>query len=167
MARKDHMLYRMAYRMAMADGELSANEALILHLFQDNLKVGREELQRLREEALELDWSSLPGFFPERKDQLELFETACLMAMIDGRSDLQEWDIIMRLCETFGIDRPEAQESLARARARLNALAEQHNLLPEILANLRAAEAEEAAEAGVGAPGTEAPPPGDEGSPRE
>lgn len=148
MARKDHMIFRMAYRMAMADGELSTNEALILHLLGENLKATRLELELLREEARALDWASLPAEFPERGDQLELFEIACLMAMIDGRSELEEWDVIMRLCETFAIDRPEAQTVLGRARERLRVLCERHNLLPEIQANLRRTEEEEAGETG-------------------
>jgi hypothetical protein len=138
------MIFRMAYRMAMADGELSANETLILHLLGEGLKATRQELERLRKEAGDLDWASLPLEFPERRDQMELFEVACLMAMIDGRSDLQEWGVIMRLCEVLAIERPEAQAALARARERMMALAERHNLLPEIVENIRRAEEEEA-----------------------
>ena len=147
MARNDQMLYRMAYRMAMADGELSANEALILHLFQDAMGVTKEELRQLREEATSLNLSELASEIPGRKERLELLETACVMAMIDGRADLKEWDLIIRICEVLDIERPEAQACLGRARERLQRLASKHNLLPEILKNLDRAEAEDAEEA--------------------
>ena len=136
MARKDHMIYRMAYRMAMADGEISANEALILHLFQHNMGLTKAEIETLRQEATAFDYATLPAEFPERKDQLMLFETACLMAMLDGRSDPEEWELVIRLCDALDIDRPQAQDCLARARERLYKLADKHNLLPEIIANL-------------------------------
>lgn len=136
MNKTEHMLYRVAYQMAMADGDLSANEALMLHLFTQGLGLSVAETRQLREEARELDLARLPELFPERSDQLKLFETACLMAIVDGRSDPQEWEMVMRLCKTFEIDRPTAQQSLVAARERLNKLAEEHNLLPEIMANL-------------------------------
>ena len=78
---------------------------------------------------------------------IQLFETACLMAMVDGKSDLQEWNLVMKLCEVFGIDRPEAQTSLNAARERLYKLAEKHNLLPEIMANMEQDEGEAQTEA--------------------
>jgi tellurite resistance protein len=136
MTKTEHMLYRVAYQMAMADGDLSANEALMLHLFTQGLGLTVSETKKLREEARNLDISTLPDLFPERADQLKLFETACLMAIVDGRSDPEEWQMVMHLCQTFEIDRPTAQQSLEAARERLNKLAEEHNLLPEILANI-------------------------------
>lgn len=140
MSQPEHMIYRVAYQMAMADGEISANEALILHLFSSNMGLSQEQLAQLKSSATDLDLEKLPETFPKRADQMRLFETACLMAMVDGKSDLQEWNLVMRLCEVFEIDRPEAQESLNSARARLYKLAEKHNLLPEIMANMEAEE---------------------------
>ncbi|MFH2006369.1 MAG: TerB family tellurite resistance protein [bacterium] len=136
MTESNHMIFRMAYRMAMADGEISANEALILHLFSSNMGLSREQLVELKASAETLDYGELPEMFPNREDQMALFEAACLMAMVDGKSDVEEWNMVMKLCEVFEIDRPQAQKSLAVARERLYKLAEQHNLLPEILANM-------------------------------
>ncbi len=147
MSQPEHTIFRVAFQMAMADGEISANEALILHLFSSNLGLSTEQLEKLKASAAELDLETLPETFPKRADQIQLFETACLMAMVDGKSDLQEWNLVMRLCEVFSIERPEAQESLNAARERLYKLAEKHNLLPEIMANM---EAEEGAEGGEG-----------------
>jgi len=143
MSQPEHMIFRVAYQMAMADGEISANEALILHLFTTNLGLSRERLAELKASAADLDLEKLPEVFPARADQIQLFETACLMAMVDGKSDLEEWNLVMKLCEVFKIDRPEAQESLNAARERLYKLAEKHNLLPEIMANMQADEADE------------------------
>ena len=143
MSQPEHMIYRVAYQMAMADGEISANEALILHLFTSNLGLSRAKLAELKASAVDLDLSKLPETFPKREDQIKLFETACLMAMVDGKSDPEEWKLVIKLCEVFGIERPEAQESLTAARERLNKLAEKHNLLPEIMANMEAEESGE------------------------
>jgi len=148
MSQPEHMIYRVAYQMAMADGEISANEALILHLFTSSLGLTRDQLVELKASATDLDLEKLPETFPQRADQIRLFETACLMAMVDGKSDLQEWALVMRLCEVFEIDRPEAQKSLNAARERLYKLAEQHNLLPEIMANMEAEEPDEPEEPG-------------------
>jgi len=142
MSQPEHMIYRVAYQMAMADGEISANEALILHLFSSSLGLSPEQLVELKATAADLDLEKLSELFPQRSDQIQLFETACLMAMVDGKSDLEEWNLVMKLCEVLKIDRPEAQESLGAARERLNKLAEKHNLLPEIMANMEAEEAE-------------------------
>jgi hypothetical protein len=136
MSSDKHLLYRMAYRMAMADGELSANEALVLHLFQDDLGLSSSEARALRDADLDVPWESLSETFAERASQLELFETACLMAMVDGRADPEEWNLVIRLCEIFDIERDLAQQHLARARERLNDLARDHNLLPEIQRNM-------------------------------
>lgn len=138
MSQPEHVIYRVAYQMAMADGEISANEALILHLFSSNLGLSKDQLAELKATAVDLDLATLPETFPRRADQIKLFETACLMAMVDGKSDPEEWNLVMKLCEVFDIDRPEAQESLSAARERLNKLSETHNLLPEIMANMEA-----------------------------
>lgn len=145
MSQPEHMIFRVAYQMAMADGEISANEALILHLFSSSLGLTKEQLAELKASANELDLEKLPARFPRRRDQIQLFETACLMAMVDGKSDVQEWNLVMKLCEVFGIERPEAQESLSAARERLYKLAEKHNLLPEIMANMEEEEGSEGA----------------------
>ncbi len=136
MSSDKHLLYRMAYWMAMADGELSANEALVLHLFQDDLGLSPSEARALRDEDTEVPWDHLAETFPERDGQLDLFETACLMAMVDGRADPEEWNLVIRLCEIFDIERDLAQKHLAHARQRLYDLAREHNLLPEIQRNM-------------------------------
>ncbi len=146
MSQPEHMIYRVAYQMAMADGEISANEALILHLFSSSLGLSQDQMAELKAGASDLDLEKLPELFPKRSDQIQLFETACLMAMVDGKSDLEEWNLVMKLCEVLKIDRPEAQESLNAARQRLYKLAEKHNLLPEIMANMEAEESDESAE---------------------
>ncbi len=137
MSSAEHMLYRMAYRMAMADGEMSPNEALMLHLFEDELGLSRADIQSLKQESKQVDFEDLPREFPKREDQLRLFETVCLMAMIDGRSEVEELYLVLRLCEVLGIERPLAQQCLGNARERLNQLASVHNLLPEIQRNMQ------------------------------
>jgi hypothetical protein len=102
MTESNHMIFRMAYRMAMADGEISANEALILHLFSSNMGLSADELKELKDSAEAIVYDELPELFPSRKDQIQLFEAACLMAMVDGKSDLEEWNLVMKLCEVFG-----------------------------------------------------------------
>jgi tellurite resistance protein len=144
MSQPEHMIYRVAYQMAMADGEISANEALILHLFSSNLGLSRDQMVELKAGAQDVDLEKLPELFPKRSEQMQLFETACLMAMVDGKSDIEEWNLVMKLCEVLQIDRPEAQKSLSAARERLNKLAEKHNLLPEIMANMEADESDDA-----------------------
>ncbi len=79
----------------------------------------------------------LRQLFPERQQQLRLFETACLVAMADGRSDVQEWSLATKLTEALSLERDEAQACLAAARERLKALAAEHDLGAEIRENLK------------------------------
>ena len=133
----DGMEYRLAYRMALADGELSANEGTVLDVLAMSHGLDEATTQRLAQEADLVDYDNLRRVFPERDQQLRLFETACLLAMADGRSDLEEWHLANRLTAALRIERAEAAECLERARARLRELAKQHQLSAEIRANLQ------------------------------
>ncbi len=124
-----------AYRMALADGELSANEALLLHLFAKGLGVTTAELFSLKKEAAAVDWNELPGLFTDRGEQLALYETICLVALADGRSAPEEQQLAKRLAELFTIDAPESQARQAAARARLDKLGKQYDLGAELKAN--------------------------------
>jgi uncharacterized tellurite resistance protein B-like protein len=133
----DGMEYRLAYRMALADGELSANEETVLDVLAQSFGFDEATRQRLAQQADLIDYDNLRRVFPERDQQLRLFETACLLAMADGRSDLEEWHLANRLTAALRIERAEAAECLERARARLRELARQHRLSAEIRANLQ------------------------------
>ena len=121
-----------AYRMALADGELSANEALLLHLFSKGLNLTNDELFHMKQQAEVVDLATLPETFSQREDQLALFETLCLVAMVDGRADPEEWRLVNQLTEIFEIDRDTAQHCLEGARARLGELSQQYDLLTEM-----------------------------------
>ena len=133
----DVMVYRVAYRMALADGELSANEATVLEVLAKSFGFDETARAQLQEEADRIDFDNLRRVFPEREQQLQLFETACLLAMADGRSDLDEWKLANRLTEALRIERADASHQLEKARARLRDLAKQHDLSAEIQANLK------------------------------
>ena len=136
MSNLDLMLYRLAYRMATVDGELSTNEATILDVLGKSLGLAPEDTAVLKAEAEQIDYTMLRRLFPEREQQLRLFETSCLVAMADGRSDVEEWSLATRLSEALSIERDEAQSCLAAARARLKELAAEHDLAAEIRENL-------------------------------
>ena len=84
----DLMLYRLAYRMATADGEMSTNEATLLEVLGQSLGLSAEETESLSAEAEKIDYTTLRRLFPEAEQRNRLFETAALMAMADGRSDV-------------------------------------------------------------------------------
>ena len=124
-----------AYRMALADGELSANEALLLHLFAKGLGVTTAELFALKKEAAAVDWDELPALFEDRGEQLALFETVCLVALADGRNAPEEQQLVQRLAKAFAINADESQSRQAAAQARLDKLGELHDLSSELEAN--------------------------------
>lgn len=124
-----------AYRMALADGELSANEALLLHLFAKGLGVTTAELFSLKKEAAGVDWNELPTLFSDRGEQLALFETICLVALADGRTAPEEQQLVQRLTELFAIDAQESEARQAAAQARLDKLGKSHDLSAELEAN--------------------------------
>ena len=61
---------------------------------------------------------------------------AALMAMADGRSEVEEWGLATRLAGALGFDRARVGKCLDNARAKLRELAAEHDLAPEIRANL-------------------------------
>jgi len=124
-----------AYRMALADGELSANEALLLHLFAKGLSVSTAELFQLKKQAAGVDWEELPALFTQRGEQLALYETICLVALADGRTAPEEQHLVQRLSELFSIQADEAQARQAAAQKRLDKLSAQYDLSAEIEAN--------------------------------
>ncbi len=124
-----------AYRMALADGQLSANEALLLHLFAKGLGVTTAELFSLKKESAGVDWEELPAMFTDRGEQLALFETICLVALADGRTAPEEQQLVKRLAELFSIDAPESEACLAAAQQRLDKLGTMYDLSAEIEAN--------------------------------
>jgi tellurite resistance protein len=136
MSNLDLMVYRLAYRMATVDGELSTNEETILEVLGASFDLSEDDTQALKAEAERIDYPMLHLLFPEREQQLRLFETACLVAMADGRSDVEEWNLATRLSAALRIDHDAAQECLQSARTRLRELARDHDLTPEIRANL-------------------------------
>ena len=136
MTNLDLMIYRLACGMAAADGELSTNEATILEVLAKSLGLSAEETGSLAAEAEKIDYTALRRLFPEPQQRDRLFETAALMAMADGRSDVEEWRLATRLAEALGFDRARVQQRLEAARARLRELAAEHDLAPEIRANL-------------------------------
>lgn len=135
MTDKERTVLLTAYRMALADGELSANEALLLHLFAGGLGVTTAELFSLKKEAQEVDWAELPELFADRGEQLALYETICLVALADGRCAPEERKLSQRLAKLFTIAEDESRACLDAARTRLDKLAEQHDLSAEIEAN--------------------------------
>ncbi len=137
MSNLELMLYRLAYRMATVDGELSTNEATILDVLGKSLGIAEDDTAGLRKEAEQIDYTMLRRLFPERAQQLRLFETACLVAMADGRSDVHEWSLATKLTESLSIDRDEAKSCLASARERLKDLVAKHDLAAEIRENLK------------------------------
>lgn len=137
MSNLDLMLYRLAYRMATVDGELSTNEATILDVLGKSLGLGEDDTADLQQEAERIDYTALRQLFPERKQQLRLFETACLVAMADGRSDVEEWSLATKLTDALSVDRAEAKSCLESARERLRELAKEHDLAGEICDNLK------------------------------
>ncbi|MDY0001151.1 MAG: hypothetical protein RBU30_07655 [Polyangia bacterium] len=132
----DRMVFRLAYRMALVDGELSSNEAVLLEVLAKELALGASEVASLGAESERIDYDSLRRVFPERAHQLRLFETAALLAMADGRSDLEEWRLATRLTQALRMDRAEVEACLAGARDRLRKLSREHELAPELRANL-------------------------------
>jgi tellurite resistance protein len=136
MTHVDQMIYRVAYRMAMADGHLSTNETVLLGILADSLGIAAEDVPQLELEADHIDHDALRRVFPERADQLRLFEAGLLLAMADGVSDVMEWKLANRMASSLRIDKPEAQACLERTRQRLRDLAKEHLLAPEIRANL-------------------------------
>ncbi len=137
MSNLDLMLYRLAYRMATVDGEVSMNEATLLDVLGKSLGLSEEDTAGLKQEAERIDYTMLRKLFPERQQRFRLFEIACLVAMADGRSDLQEWSLATKLAEALSLDRDEAKFCLEAARKRLRDLAKDHDLTPEIRANLK------------------------------
>ena len=137
MSNLDLMLYRLAYRMATVDGELSTNEATLLEVLGKSLGLDEADTAGLKQEAERIDYTMLRQLFPERAQQLRLFETACLVAMADGRSDIQEWSLATKLTDALALDREEAQACLGAARQRLKDLAAEHDLGAEIRDNLK------------------------------
>jgi tellurite resistance protein len=136
MTNADQMIYRVAFRMAMADGKLSTNEMVLLGVLAKSLDVPETEVPRLEEEAARIDYTALPRVLPDRADQLRLFESALLLAMADGVSDPLEWNLANRLAASLHLEKAEAQPCLERARQRLRDLARDHLLAPEIRENL-------------------------------
>jgi uncharacterized tellurite resistance protein B-like protein len=132
---KERTVLLTAYRMALADGELSANEALLLHLFATGLGVTTAELFALKAEANAVDWDALPALFADRGEQLALFETLCLVALADGRCAPEEQQLAQRLANLLAIDDDEARARRAAAQQRLDELGKSHDLAAEIEAN--------------------------------
>ncbi|MFH2009011.1 MAG: hypothetical protein ABI333_20645 [bacterium] len=135
MDERERTVFLTAYRMALADGELSANEALLLNLFAKGLGITTEELFSLKKEAARVDLESLPEKFPDRGEQLALVETIYLVAMIDGRDAPEEQQLVARLTELFALTQSESGKCLRAARTRMRKLGQQHDLLTEVLAN--------------------------------
>ena len=132
---RERTVFLTAYRMALADGELSANEALLLNLFAKGLGVTTEELFTLKQDADRVDLDSLAETFPERGEQLALVETIYLVAMIDGRDAPEEQQLVARLTELFALTESESGKCRRAAQARMQKLGQQHDLLTEVLAN--------------------------------
>jgi uncharacterized tellurite resistance protein B-like protein len=124
-----------AYRMALADGELSANEAPLLHLFAKGLGVTTAELFSLKKEAAGVDWNELPTQFTGRGEQLALYETICLVALADGRCAPEEQQLANRLAELFTIGRTERQARRVAAQKRLDKLSKTYDLSAELEAH--------------------------------
>ena len=136
MTNADLMIYRVAFRMAMADGKLSMNEMILLGVLAKSLGIAEEDVPVLEEESARIDHDALPRVLPDRADQLRLFESALLLAMADGVSDPLEWRLANRLAASLHLGKEEAQPCLERARQRLRDLGRDHLLAPEIRANL-------------------------------
>ena len=132
---KERTVLLTAYRMALADGELSANEALLLHLFAGGLGVTTAELFSLKKEARSVDWDSLPALFEDRGEQLALLETICLVALADGRCAPEEQQLCGRLVDLFGVSESDYATCREAAQQRLDKLGKLHDLSAEIEAN--------------------------------
>lgn len=131
------MIYRVAWRMASIDGDLSANEALLLDLLGKDLGIEGDEVETLKQEAEHIDYTMLRKLFPEHQDRRRLMETACLLAAADGKPDPAEWKLAVKLAEHLNLDREEVQGCAARARDRLRAVGQEHDLGAEIRENLK------------------------------
>ncbi len=132
---KERTVLLTAYRMALADGQLSANEALLLHLFAEGLGVTTAELFSLKKEARSVDWDTLPALFEDRGEQLALLETTCLVALADGRCAPEEQQLAKRIAGLFAIGRDEFEGCREGAQKRLDKLSDLHDLSAEINAN--------------------------------
>jgi tellurite resistance protein len=131
------LLFQTAYRMAIADGELSVNEATVLAVMARVSGITDEQAEVLKLQAASIEIDTLAERLPDRDDQLRLFELACLVALVDGRSDVAEWRLTVRLARALEIDRSQATACLGAALTRLRHLMKRYDLSPEIRERLR------------------------------
>lgn len=137
MSALDLMQFRVAYRMAMADGSLSSNEKSLLDLLQKAWNLSDEDAETLMQESERIDFDALPRLFPRKDQRMQLLEVACMMAMADGMAQPEEWELSVKICETLRVERPEALECVQQARRRLITLAREHDLMDELQENLK------------------------------
>jgi len=130
------LLFQTAYRMAIADGELSVNEATVLQVMARAAGISDDHAERLKQQAVAIDLEGVAMRLPDRDDQLRLFELACLVALVDGRSDVAEWRLTVRLARALKIERQQASACLGAALTRLRHLMKRYDLSAEIRANL-------------------------------
>lgn len=133
----DLMQFRLAYRMAMADGNLTANERAILDLLQKGFDLSDEEAEELRKESDRIDFDALPGLFPDQAQRDHLLEVACLIALADGMAQPEEWSLSLEICKVLNIPRDRAITCVKQARKRLVSLVKQHDLMDELMDNLK------------------------------
>ncbi len=133
------MQFRIAYSMAVADGNLSASEQEVLNLLAQAYGIDEAEKARLVAQSSRIDLDALRVVLPLKEDRLAILEAACLVAMADGLARPEEWKLSVDLCMALDIDRQEAQACVRRARKRLIELARSHGLEETLRENLRKA----------------------------
>lgn len=103
--------------LAYADGELTQEESRLVEFLIDSHGLTPEEEDEVRaHQDASLDLQSLSEKVTDPADRTRAYETAVLVAMMDGDTQAAESELLQRLRPALSIDVLEAERITGRAR---------------------------------------------------
>jgi tellurite resistance protein len=106
-----------ALGMAFADGELDENESRFVEFLIDTYALTPEEEEAVRSQRSgEVDMAQLAGALTTPEERQRAYETAYLVALLDGQEHPEESAVLAKMREALEIGGSDQVELEARAR---------------------------------------------------
>jgi tellurite resistance protein len=103
--------------LAYADGTLSEDESRLVEFLIDSHGLTPEEEQEVRsQQDADLNLEALSDVVTDPQDRARAYETAALVAMMDGETQAAESEMLQKLRPALSIDVLEAQRIEDKAR---------------------------------------------------
>lgn len=110
-------LLKMLLGMAFVDGDFSDNEARLVEFLIDSYGLTPEQETEVREQkSARLDLDDLAEKISESEDRRRAYESAYLVALMDGGQEPEESEMLERLRDAFDLDDSATADAEERAQ---------------------------------------------------